>query len=99
VASLCNIIENLVFNFIDFIKQATRQVQRFGLNNMSASSYFVEDEQGLKMFVGGLCSVGSILGCEADILQLDVMDVKMDFHSLSAQSEGVCFLENRRLLQ
>jgi hypothetical protein len=55
-------------------------VQRFGLNNMGASSYFVEDEQGLKMFVGGLCSVGSILGCEADILQLDVMDVKMDFH-------------------
>jgi tRNA pseudouridine synthase 10 len=44
-------------------------------------------------------NVGSILGCEADILQLDVMDVKMDFHSLSAQSEGVCFLENRRLLQ
>ncbi|CAK9201722.1 unnamed protein product [Sphagnum troendelagicum] len=25
-------------------------------------------------------NVGSILGCEADILQLDVMDVKMDFH-------------------
>jgi hypothetical protein len=32
-----------------------------------------------------LCSVGSILGCEADILQLDVMDVKMDFHWSSAQ--------------
>lgn len=26
-----------------------------------------------------LCSVGSILGCEAQILQLDVTDVKMDF--------------------
>ncbi len=69
-----------LFNFIDFIKQPTRQVLRFGLNNMGTSSYFVEDEQGSKMFVGGLCSVGSILGCEADILQLDVMDVKMDFH-------------------
>ncbi len=91
VASLCDVIENLVFfciclfNFIDFIKQPTRQVQRFELNNMGASLYFVEDEQGLKMFVGGLCSVGSILGCEADILQLDVMDVKMDFHWSSAQ--------------
>lgn len=42
-----------------------------------------------------VCSIGSLLGCKAEILQLDVTDVKMDYFNWAADKCSLSFLPSR----